>query len=822
MLVGVWLLSRGGRAGSRDAIGDRLVPPAGRRGVSALDAEWEFLPISAWPVLTRLKPAGKGGEIDLGRPPELSVVSEPPLEHLDQGAQRMTPAQDAPTSREPSEASVTENGRTGAGGGMAPPPLAVLYAEDNPYDVRLVEILIKGQREQTVHLESAPNLEDALKVLEQGRVDVLLLDLTLPDSRGIDTIERVIRASLEVPIVVLTGFRDQELGVRALRAGALDFLSKEGLTGELLVRTLELTAERGRLERELRESERRYALAAEGSNDGLWDWDLRHQRVHYSERWKHLLGYTENEVAGTPEEWLSRVHPQDRRSLDSAVNELCDGKASSLEHEHRVQTKEGAWRWMLCRAAAARDAQGKCLRIAGSLTDITLRKQTEEELRRGAFYDSLTGLPNRALFLDRLRQCVVRSPRRPETGYAVLFLDLDRFKWINDSIGHHGGDLLLIEVARRLQSCVRPTDTVARLGGDEFTVLMDEMRHEHHAIHLTERVFEALSAPFTIEGQEVIARASIGIALGPAHYDAPGQVLRDADIAMHKAKKAGKGRYAVFEASMHEEAVHLVQLEANLRRGLEQQQFRLHYQPIVSLETGRISSFEALLRWQHPNLGRLSPDSFLEVAEETGVICEIGGWVLREACTTTARWQEEIHRQVPICVNVNLSGREFRSPQLEGNLDDAMAASSLDPGSLHVEITEGTAMEGMAERPLLQRLRARGIHLAIDDFGTGYSSLAALHLIPVECLKIDKTFVQRIGTRGENTEIVEAIIRLADSLGLKTIAEGVETRNQLAALRHLGCQYGQGFLFSPPVPAEEAKVFLQRRESALGSKPFSG
>src|SRR6185503_18894215 len=299
----------------------------------------------------------------------------------------------------------------------------------------------------------------------------LLLDLSLPDSNGIETIVEATRAAPEVPIVVLTSFNDTELGIRALRAGARDFLSKKDLSGELLVRTLKLAAERAQLERKLRESERRYALAAAGSNDGLWDWDLGTNQVFYSARWKSLVGCEEAEVGKSPEEMLARVHPDDQATLRAAIEMLRGGRSRTFECEHRMRVKDGSWRWMLCRAAAASDSQSKCVRMAGSLTDITGRKETEEELRRGAFYDSLTKLPNRALFLDRLQQCVLRSRRHPEAGYAVLFVDLDRFKWINDSIGHHAGDQLLIEVAHRLEGCVRPCDTVARLGGDEFTIL---------------------------------------------------------------------------------------------------------------------------------------------------------------------------------------------------------------------------------------------------------------------------------------------------------------------------------------------------------------
>jgi diguanylate cyclase (GGDEF)-like protein len=434
-------------------------------------------------------------------------------------------------------------------------------------------------------------------------------------------------------------------------------------------------------------------------------------------------------------------------------------------------------------------------------------QESKEHFRHAAFHDALTGLPNRALLADHLKLAIERSKRREDHLFAVLFLDLDRFKNINDSLGHTIGDQLLIAIARRVEGCLRPMDTVARLGGDEFAILLDGLEHFNDAIHVADRVQQELAQPFTLRGQEVYTTASIGIALSTTGYDDPDSILRDADIAMYRAKDNGKARYELFDTIMHTRAVALLKLENDLRRAIERQEFRIFYQPIVSLDTDQIAGFEALVRWEHPDRGMVSPDEFIPISEETGLIMDIGLWVLQESCMQVRQWQTLFQR--PLTLSVNLSGKQFVQTNLIEQIKQALQATDFDPRMLRLEITESVVMENAeAAASMLLQLRDLGVNLSIDDFGTGYSSLSYLHRFPVSTLKIDRSFIGRMGEGNENAEIVRTIMTLASNLGMEVVAEGVENEEQLAQLRALKCEYGQGYLFSMPVDAHAAKGLL--------------
>lgn len=437
-------------------------------------------------------------------------------------------------------------------------------------------------------------------------------------------------------------------------------------------------------------------------------------------------------------------------------------------------------------------------------------QESKEHFRHAAFHDALTGLPNRALLADHLKLAIERAKRREDHLFAVLFLDLDRFKNINDSLGHTIGDQLLIAIARRVEGCLRPMDTVARLGGDEFAILLDGLEDFSHAIHVAERVQDELMQPFNLKGHEVYTTASIGIALSTTGYDHPENILRDADIAMYRAKDNGKARYELFDTVMHTRAVALLKLENDLRRAIERQEFRVFYQPIISLQTDQIAGFEALVRWEHPERGFVSPDEFIPLSEETGLIMEIGHFVLRESCRQMREWQKSLQR--PLMLSVNLSGKQFIQPNLIGQIKGILDETDFDPRWLRLEITESVVMENAeAATSMLLQLRELGAHLSIDDFGTGYSSLSYLHRFPVTTLKIDRSFIGRMGEGDENSEIVRTIMTLANNLGMEVVAEGVETEEQLAQLRTLKCEYGQGYLFSRPVNAEAAEMLILDR-----------
>jgi diguanylate cyclase (GGDEF)-like protein len=439
-------------------------------------------------------------------------------------------------------------------------------------------------------------------------------------------------------------------------------------------------------------------------------------------------------------------------------------------------------------------------------------EETKEHFRHAAFHDSLTGLPNRAMFTELLKAEIEGSKRRNDHLFAVLFLDLDRFKNINDSLGHTHGDLLLVAFAERLERAIRPFDTLARFGGDEFAILLTGIVDTTDAVRFADRIHEELTLPFTLDKNSAFASASIGIALSSSGYDKPEDILRDADTAMYRAKENGKARYEMFDKGMHARAVSRLQLESDLRQAVEQKEFCVYYQPIVALETGRIAGFEALVRWNHPQRGVVSPADFVPAAEETGLIVPIGQWVLEEACTKIKEWQTNSPSHRSLSLSVNLSGRQVAQADLLEKIKHALVVSNLNSHCLKLEITESVVMENAeAAAVMFKQLRALGVQLSIDDFGTGYSSLSYLHRFPINYLKIDRSFVSRMTTADDNYEIVRTIATLARNLGMEVIAEGIETQEQYQQLKALGCEFGQGYLFSRPVD-EAAVMHLLARE----------
>jgi diguanylate cyclase (GGDEF)-like protein/PAS domain S-box-containing protein len=655
--------------------------------------------------------------------------------------------------------------------------------------------------------------------LEAGPLpDVILLDLLLPDSdpESLDSFHRVRAAAGGVPIIVMTGLRDQRLAARAVRLGAQDFLVKGEVGGESLMRSILYAIERQSADEALRESEERYALAVRGANDGLWDWDLRGDRIYLSPRWKAILGYGESELSNRPAEWFDRVHPDDLRRLKADVDaHLGSGDlpaslfATHFENEHRIRHRDGGYRWVLARGLAQRDRAYRAVRMAGSLTDVTLRKNAEERLLHDALHDALTQLPNRTLFLDRLGVALARTRRRSDEGdgcSAVLFLDLDRFKHVNDSLGHLSGDRLLVAMARRLQSILRPGDTVARLGGDEFAILVDVSAMEDSET-LAARIHRELAVPFEVDGHEVLATVSIGVAAVTTAYDRPEDLLRDADIAMYRAKAEGRAGHKVFDRQMHTRAAALLKMESDLSQALARRELRLHYQPVVSLASDRVVGFEALLRWQHPQRGLIYPAEIISVAEDTGLIVPIGEWVLREACGRIVEWQTSYEVASALTMSINMSSKQLMQPDFVQVIEDVLAATGLDPRCLRLELTESVLMDN-AESAVtkLSQLRTRGVQTHIDDFGTGYSSLSYLQRLPVDTLKIDRTFISQLTHQSESAEIVSAIITLARNLGMSVAAEGVETAEQADGLKALACEYCQGFYYYRPleIPAVES------------------
>jgi diguanylate cyclase (GGDEF)-like protein/PAS domain S-box-containing protein len=586
-------------------------------------------------------------------------------------------------------------------------------------------------------------------------------------------------------------------------------------------------------------------LAARGANDGLWDWDLKTNRIYFSSRWKSILGYAEDELGDSPDEWFSRIHTENQEQTRLELSTHLRGLTPNFESEHRIRHKDGSYRWVLTRGLAVRESlnqppskngqgtaklastnitavheTGNLIRMAGSMTDITARKQAEEQLLHDAFHDALTGLPNRALFIDRLGRVIERANRNSTNPYAVLFLDLDRFKVINDSLGHSIGDQLLITLSQRLKAVLRSVDTVARLGGDEFVILLEDLPNPEDATRVAKRFQEELKQAFILEGHEVVVTASIGIVSDTDSYQRPNDVLRDADIAMYRAKARGKDRYEIFDASLRARAIARLEMESNLRAGFEDGELYLNYQPIRSLSTDRLNGFEALLRWKSSFRGSIPPAEFIPVAEETGLIVPIGEWVLREACRQVQIWQRNYPMDPPLSININISGVQFTQPRFLELVEQVLYETGLAPHSLKLEITESVFLENAEHaNEILLKLRDLGVQLQIDDFGTGYSSLAYLQHFPIQTIKIDKSFISRMGSKGNGGddgsggEIVKTIVALARDLGMDAVAEGVETPEQLAQLKALDCQYGQGYLIARPMDSQAAEILLaQTRE----------
>jgi diguanylate cyclase (GGDEF)-like protein/PAS domain S-box-containing protein len=690
-------------------------------------------------------------------------------------------------------------------------PWRVIIVDDNEMNRDMLARRLERKGYVIAVAEGARDLEKRVK---DEALDLVLLDIEMPEITGLDALQslRKCYSPTELPIIMVTARDQSEDVVKALNLGANDYLTKP-IDFPVALARINTQLSHKKAEAAQRESEERYALAARGSNDGLWDWNLLDNVVYFSPRWKMMLGYQENEIGDSPEEWFSRIHVTDRERVKNEVVAHQEQLTPQFESESRVLHKDGSFRWMLSRGVAVHDASGKALRMAGSQTDITGAKVT----------DPLTGLPNRLMFLDRLGRLIEHAKRHKDHLFGVLFLDLDGFKIINDSLGHAAGDQVLMEVADRVPKCLRTSDTIsrlgslsttARLGGDEFSVLLNHIKDPKDAALVAERLIKALTLPFTVDGQEVFTTVSIGIALSSFGYEQPEDILRDADTAMYRAKSLGKARFAEFDADMRASIIARLQLETDLRRAVEREELRNFYQPIVSLDSGRIAGFEALLRWQHPTRGLVPPLEFIPVAEETGMIREIGWWNLETACRQISVWNAHRKTGPLLVMSVNLSAKQFLEPNLVKQIEQLVRELELLPGSLKFEITESTVMvDPAAAVQMLLQIKSLGIQLSIDDFGTGYSSLSYLHRFPFDTLKIDRSFTKMMGEGGESMEIVRTILPMANNLHLNVIAEGVETMEQIAMLRELRCEYAQGYYFSKPVTDIEAGALLEQHQS---------
>ncbi len=657
-------------------------------------------------------------------------------------------------------------------------------------------------------VHKAESARRAIEIMDSGcALDLILLDIMMPDMDGFQLLEfiRSRYSPSELIVFMVTAKDDSQDIVRALALGANDYITKP-IDFAVVVARINNHLARKRAEQALRDSEERYALAARGANDGLWDWDLRENQIFFSDRWKTMLGYAPEEIGSSPDEWFERVHPDDKPRLKGELRRQCKGDSENLYLEHRMLTREGNWRWMVTRGLVVFDREHQATRMVGWQMDTSQRVD----------HDRLTALPNRGLFLDRLRWAITKAQREEVEAFALLYIGLDRFKLVNESLGHERGDQILQLVAARIQKLIRPQDTLARMGGDEFALLVEHIEGLGSVTHMAECLKEGMTQTFDLHGEEVHITVSIGIVLGEPDAENT-ELLRRAHRTMEVAKDQGKNTYVFYEESMDAKQLYHLKLESRLRRAIEKNELFLVYQPQIETRSGRMVGVEALLRWRNGDRGIVPPSEFIPVAENSGLIEPIGDWVIHEACRQNKAWQDA--GLDPIRVAVNLSSKQFRNGErLYGVVEAALAQTGLAAGHLELELTESLLMINVTEgRELLTRFHQLGTHLSLDDFGTGYSSLSYLKKFPIDSLKIDQSFVRDIDSDADDAAICTAVIGMAHSLRMSVIAEGVETHRHLQFLKTLDCDYMQGYHFSKPVAPEQIAELLAARKCFIGS-----
>ncbi|RJQ23271.1 MAG: EAL domain-containing protein [Nitrospiraceae bacterium] len=677
--------------------------------------------------------------------------------------------------------------------------LRILLIEDNDGDFRLIKEMLTEATSLSQSLEHSGTLSDGLAKLAKHSFDVVLLDFGLPDSGGINSIAGIKKLAPNVPIVMLTGLEDEGTAISSLKLGAQDYLVKGSVNSGLLVRSIRYAIERKLMMDALAESEEKYRDLVDNALAGVFKTNLRGDILFVNDALVRMLEY------GSAEEFMSSralsiyEAPKDRKTLIDNLKKT--GKLDNFEI--RAVTKTGKARNLLFSITLNKDV------LSGIIIDITERKQIEEAIKHQAYHDMLTGLPNRALFIDHLKLALTQA-MRDQHMVGVMYLDLDNFKEINDSLGHAVGDLLLQAVSRRLKTCLRESDTLARLGGDEYTVLLSRVNHEEDIVTIARKIVSSFLEPFMVNSHTLHTSPSVGISLFPVDGDDGDILLKNADAAMYAAKKRGRNNYQFYNPTMNIRALERLKLTNRLRHAIEAGELVLHYQPQVSLDTGQILCAEALVRWRHPEMGLLHPMQFIPLAEEAGLIVNIDEWVLRTTCAQSVQWQKD--GRSPVCIMVNLSSRYFQRADIAETVSAILKETGLDPGYLGIEITERTVMQEIELAvPYLNKLTDAGVRFCIDDFGIGYSSLNYLKKLPIQMLKIDKSFVLGLSADPDYKSIINAVINLAHSLNLKVIAEGVETEEQLAFLQIIRCDEAQGYHFSRPLPANEFAAFMEAR-----------
>ena len=689
--------------------------------------------------------------------------------------------------------------------------LRVLIVEDSEDDAQLLIRQLKrgGYDPAASRVETADEMS---RMLDQQRWDIIIADYSLPKFNAVQALALLHRKELDVPFLILSGTIGEATAVEAMRAGAHDYIMK-GSSARLLpaidreLREAVERANRRRAENALRDNERRFRSLIENSSDITTVVDVAGTIIYQSPSVQRILGLPPDALVGT--KLQEHVHPEDVERVQQSIARPDEEAIQSFEF--RFRERGGEWRILEATVNHLLDNPGVGGIVLNS-RDITGRKQDEATIRHLAYYDALTGLPNRMLFNDRLVQALAHSKRRGARGVALMFLDLDRFKTINDTLGHGAGDQLLRAAGERLTGSLREEDTVARLGGDEFLFLFPEVDEPENAARIAQKILNLFGEPFRVQDHELHVTTSIGISIYPMDGGEPETLIRNADTALYRAKEQGGNRYQLYAPAMNAKILKRVKLEANFRRALERNELALHYQPLVQLDNGRIVGLEALVRWQSPELGFVSPAEFIPMAEDTGLIVPMTRWVLRAACVQMKEWERL--GIAPETMSANVSACQFNECNLPGIVSDALQSSGLCGSSLCIELTESVMVED-AEVTIdtLQQMKKNGIKFSIDDFGTGFSSLSYLKRLPIDTLKIDQSFVRNIPNDPDDAAIAMLIIGMAHDLGLSVVAEGVETEEQRAFLRSKRCDVIQGYLVSRPLPAAETATFLAARRS---------
>jgi len=699
----------------------------------------------------------------------------------------------------------------------------ILVVDDNALNRQLLEQQLAIHNYDVVLAEGGL---EAVRLIESDHFDLVLLDVMMPDLDGYGVLEivRKKKSSLELPIIMATARGESADIVKALNQGANDYVTKPIDLAVALAR-IETHLTVTRINNNLRISEDRLNLAMKGTSDGLWDWDLTTDTIFFSERWKAILNYGKEEIGSTPGEWFSRVHPDELSQLKTAIDDHLSGKTENCQMECRMLNKEGNYVWVRIRGAAVFNPDGKAFRFTGSLTDVTDEKTV----------DPLTGLPSRIIFSDRVERTLGYSQRAKHYDFAVIMLQMNAHTKISASLGPVATEDFLNATARRMTGLLEKEDfipgispeniTISRFEGAEYALLTEFAETPADVSRLAEELKNVLMQPYALHGQEVYSAISIGIALGGPGYRATSEILRDAGIALERAKTGAPGTVQIFDAEMHQLALDRLRIEADLRRAISKNELALHCQPVIRVDSGQICGFEALARWNNAERGMVSPVVFIPLAEQLGIIDEIDDWIMRAACHFR---QELIEKGLPaIDVAVNLSVRELLSTNLETRVDKLIKETGIDPKCVEMEVTESIFMQEIEKTvSLLKRLSEKGIRFSIDDFGTGYSSLAYLRRLPVSVLKIDKSFISDMETGGDARSIVSSIISMTHKLGLEVIAEGIEDDEQRDFIQHEGCDRAQGYFYSKPLTPEDFEVLLREqvaRETAVtGEAGVSG